>query len=161
MTFWVPTYCTDLRYPWFGPKMHIFSCRLHNYSQRKVAFFMANLKILVRAILEHYWLSNCPIDNLPNLKNMCLKIVKKSRWNPLEHRTREYFGSLLHRLPVMRSHPGHGVASALGDRGPSAASVHSEAVTQCLSKNDIYIFFCSIIYYNLILYYTFPGAPPT
>jgi hypothetical protein len=49
MTFWVPTYCTDLRYPWFGPKMHIFDCRLHNSSQSKGVFCMANLKILVRA----------------------------------------------------------------------------------------------------------------
>ena len=46
MTFWVPTYCTDLRYPWFGPKMHIFGCRLHNYSQSKGIFL----------ILEHYWI---------------------------------------------------------------------------------------------------------
>ena len=57
--FWVRTYCTDLRYPWFGPKMHIFGCRLHNYSQSKGIFFMANLKNLVQAdslaLLNFFW----------------------------------------------------------------------------------------------------------
>ena len=44
---------------WIGPKIQSFGCRLHNYSQSKVTFFMANLKILVRAnsreLLTFFW----------------------------------------------------------------------------------------------------------